>query len=172
MFFYCIYVLQQMFLCSFISLFYVKQGCTLLLPPLNWPFKDITAGTVCLELLYSRGSETQHCPRSCSSWPNYHSGYNRWNFSHRCWNPFWYVNLKFIHLKFEHVLQAFWVKSCYIFCLGVRRLEVLCCFGCMSVIVNYIVFMTFYPACLSLILEVNFLTSIGISTTPLSVQQN
>ncbi|KAJ9589270.1 hypothetical protein L9F63_017515 [Diploptera punctata] len=36
---------------------------------------------------------------------------------------------------------------------GVRRLEVLCCFACMSVIVNYIVFMTFYPAFLSLILE-------------------
>lgn len=38
---------------------------------------------------------------------------------------------------------------------GVHRLEVLCCFGCMSVIVNYIVFMTFYPACLSLILELS-----------------
>lgn len=38
---------------------------------------------------------------------------------------------------------------------GVRRLEVLCCFACMSVVVNYIVFMTFYPACLSLILEVS-----------------
>ncbi|KAJ8879896.1 hypothetical protein PR048_020516 [Dryococelus australis] len=37
--------------------------------------------------------------------------------------------------------------------LGVRRLEVLCCFACMSVIVNYVVFMTCYPACLSLILE-------------------
>nr|CAD7438407.1 unnamed protein product [Timema bartmani] len=39
--------------------------------------------------------------------------------------------------------------------LGVRRLEVLCCFACMSVIVNYIVFMSFYPACLSLILELS-----------------
>ncbi|XP_021930666.1 3-hydroxy-3-methylglutaryl-coenzyme A reductase isoform X2 [Zootermopsis nevadensis] len=38
---------------------------------------------------------------------------------------------------------------------GVRRLEVLCCFACMSVVVNYIVFMTFYPACLSLILELS-----------------
>nr|CAD7586039.1 unnamed protein product [Timema genevievae] len=38
---------------------------------------------------------------------------------------------------------------------GVRRLEVLCCFACMSVIVNYIVFMSFYPACLSLILELS-----------------
>jgi hydroxymethylglutaryl-CoA reductase (NADPH) len=38
---------------------------------------------------------------------------------------------------------------------GVRRLEVLCCYACMSVVVNYIVFMTFYPACLSLILEVS-----------------
>lgn len=38
---------------------------------------------------------------------------------------------------------------------GVRRLEILCCFGCMSVVVNYIVFMTFYPACLSLILELS-----------------
>lgn len=39
--------------------------------------------------------------------------------------------------------------------LGVRRLEVLCGFACMSVVVNYIVFMTFYPACLSLILELS-----------------
>ena len=38
---------------------------------------------------------------------------------------------------------------------GVRRLEVLCSYGCMSAVVNYIVFMTFYPACLALVLEVN-----------------
>ncbi|XP_012268013.2 3-hydroxy-3-methylglutaryl-coenzyme A reductase [Athalia rosae] len=38
---------------------------------------------------------------------------------------------------------------------GVRRLEILCCFGCLSVIVNYAIFMTFYPACLSLILELS-----------------
>lgn len=37
---------------------------------------------------------------------------------------------------------------------GIRRLEILCTFACLGVIVNYIVFMTFYPACLSLILEV------------------
>ena len=48
------------------------------------------------------------------------------------------------------------MKLIYVVMLaGVRRLEVLCCFACMSVIVNYIVFMTFYPACLSLILEVS-----------------
>lgn len=40
---------------------------------------------------------------------------------------------------------------------GVPRLEVLCCFACLSVLVNYVVFMTFYPACLSLILEVSLL---------------
>lgn len=40
---------------------------------------------------------------------------------------------------------------------GVRRLEILCSFACLGVVVNYIVFMTFYPACLSLILEVNFM---------------
>lgn len=38
---------------------------------------------------------------------------------------------------------------------GVKRLEVLCSFACLGVVVNYIVFMTFYPACLSLILEVS-----------------
>ena len=37
---------------------------------------------------------------------------------------------------------------------GVRRLEVLCGYGCMSAVVNYVVFMTFYPACLALVLEV------------------
>lgn len=36
---------------------------------------------------------------------------------------------------------------------GVHRLELLCGYAVMGVIVNYIVFMTFYPACLSLILD-------------------
>ncbi|KAJ8955302.1 hypothetical protein NQ317_007579 [Molorchus minor] len=36
---------------------------------------------------------------------------------------------------------------------GVNRLEILSYFACLSVIVNYIIFMTFYPACLSLMLE-------------------
>ncbi|XP_033219073.1 3-hydroxy-3-methylglutaryl-coenzyme A reductase [Belonocnema kinseyi] len=38
---------------------------------------------------------------------------------------------------------------------GVRRLEILCTFACLGVVVNYLVFMTFYPACLSLILELS-----------------
>ncbi|XP_031847099.2 HMG coenzyme A reductase [Nomia melanderi] len=38
---------------------------------------------------------------------------------------------------------------------GVRRLEILCGFACLGIVVNYIVFMTFYPACLSLILELS-----------------
>jgi hydroxymethylglutaryl-CoA reductase (NADPH) len=37
---------------------------------------------------------------------------------------------------------------------GVSRLEEISCFACMSVLVNYVVFMTFFPACLSLALEV------------------
>nr|AKO63319.1 3-hydroxy-3-methylglutaryl coenzyme A reductase 2 [Leptinotarsa decemlineata] len=43
---------------------------------------------------------------------------------------------------------------------GVHRLEMLSCFACLSVLVNYVVFMTFYPACLSLILELSRATSI------------
>lgn len=38
---------------------------------------------------------------------------------------------------------------------GVLRLEILCGFAVMSVIVNYVVFMTFYPACLSLIMDLS-----------------
>lgn len=38
---------------------------------------------------------------------------------------------------------------------GVQRLELLCGFAVMSVLVNYVVFMTFYPACLSLILDLS-----------------
>lgn len=34
------------------------------------------------------------------------------------------------------------------------QLEIMCCFGCMSVLANYFVFMTFFPACVSLVLEV------------------
>lgn len=36
---------------------------------------------------------------------------------------------------------------------GIRRLEILCYYASVSVIVNYILFMSFYPACLSLVLE-------------------
>ncbi|GFS01327.1 3-hydroxy-3-methylglutaryl coenzyme A reductase [Elysia marginata] len=36
---------------------------------------------------------------------------------------------------------------------GVKQLETMCCFGCLSVIANYLAFMTFYPAALSLVLE-------------------
>ncbi|XP_050497378.1 3-hydroxy-3-methylglutaryl-coenzyme A reductase isoform X2 [Diabrotica virgifera virgifera] len=38
---------------------------------------------------------------------------------------------------------------------GVYRLEMLSYFACLSVLVNYMVFMTFYPACLSLTLELS-----------------
>lgn len=38
---------------------------------------------------------------------------------------------------------------------GVKRLEILCTFACLGVVVNYLVFMTFYPACLSLIVELS-----------------
>ncbi|RZF38994.1 hypothetical protein LSTR_LSTR003737 [Laodelphax striatellus] len=38
---------------------------------------------------------------------------------------------------------------------GVKRLEELGWLACLSVVVNYVVFMTFYPACLSLILELS-----------------
>ncbi|XP_019959571.1 3-hydroxy-3-methylglutaryl-coenzyme A reductase isoform X2 [Paralichthys olivaceus] len=38
---------------------------------------------------------------------------------------------------------------------GVRQLEIMCCFGCMSVLANYLVFMTFFPACVSLVLELS-----------------
>ena len=37
---------------------------------------------------------------------------------------------------------------------GVKVLQTMCCFGCLSVLTNFIAFMTFYPACLALIFEV------------------
>ncbi|XP_017084104.2 3-hydroxy-3-methylglutaryl-coenzyme A reductase [Drosophila eugracilis] len=38
---------------------------------------------------------------------------------------------------------------------GIQRLEMLCMFAVLSVLVNYVVFMTFYPACLSLIFDLS-----------------
>ena len=38
---------------------------------------------------------------------------------------------------------------------GIKRMEELSCLACLSVIVNFIIFMTFFPACLSLVLEVS-----------------
>jgi hypothetical protein len=39
---------------------------------------------------------------------------------------------------------------------GVRKLELLCYFACLSVLVRYFVFLTFFPALLSLFLEVRY----------------
>lgn len=38
---------------------------------------------------------------------------------------------------------------------GVKQLETMCCFGCLSVIANYLAFMTFFPSCLALVLELS-----------------
>ncbi|XP_012713427.1 3-hydroxy-3-methylglutaryl-coenzyme A reductase [Fundulus heteroclitus] len=38
---------------------------------------------------------------------------------------------------------------------GVKQLEIMCGFGCMSILANYFVFMTFFPACVSLVLELS-----------------
>uniref|UniRef100_A0A8C5E582 3-hydroxy-3-methylglutaryl coenzyme A reductase n=1 Tax=Gouania willdenowi TaxID=441366 RepID=A0A8C5E582_GOUWI len=38
---------------------------------------------------------------------------------------------------------------------GVRQLEIMCGFGCLSILANYFVFMTFFPACVSLVLELS-----------------
>ncbi|XP_040277355.1 3-hydroxy-3-methylglutaryl-coenzyme A reductase-like isoform X1 [Bufo bufo] len=38
---------------------------------------------------------------------------------------------------------------------GVRQLEIMCCFGCLSILANYFAFMTFFPACVSLVLELS-----------------
>lgn len=37
---------------------------------------------------------------------------------------------------------------------GVKQLDSMCCYGCLSVMAHYLSFMIFYPACLSLILEI------------------
>ena len=46
--------------------------------------------------------------------------------------------------------------SCLVFilCLGVPKFETVCCFGCISIAASYMVFMTFFPASLALVLEV------------------
>ncbi|XP_022912269.1 3-hydroxy-3-methylglutaryl-coenzyme A reductase-like [Onthophagus taurus] len=48
---------------------------------------------------------------------------------------------------------------------GVHRLEMLSYFACLSVIVNYIVFMTLYPSCLSLIIELSKKTRRNVVVT-------
>ena len=37
---------------------------------------------------------------------------------------------------------------------GSQRLEIVCWFGAMSIFANFVVFMTFFPASLSLVMEV------------------
>ena len=45
--------------------------------------------------------------------------------------------------------------SFILFFLGVEELETICQFGCLSLVTYYVIFMTFFPACLSLFLEVS-----------------
>jgi hydroxymethylglutaryl-CoA reductase (NADPH) len=52
---------------------------------------------------------------------------------------------------------------------GVQRLEVLSGFAVMSVIVNYVVFMTFYPACLSLTLDLSRNCNGNVATLPATI---
>ena len=54
-----------------------------------------------------------------------------------------------------------WISCLFVLIIGVRRLEVLCGYGCMSAVVNYLVFMTFYPACLALVLEVSYYSTLN-----------
>lgn len=42
----------------------------------------------------------------------------------------------------------------FLLSIGVQQLEMICAFGCMSIVANYLVFMTFFPAALALVLEV------------------
>ena len=60
-----------------------------------------------------------------------------------------------------------------LFFTGVRQLETVCYFGCMSLIANYLVFMTFFPAALALILEVihNYYTNCTCCTSNVIVNR-
>ena len=51
------------------------------------------------------------------------------------------------------------------YCAGVPQFETICCFGCMSLVANYLVFMTFFPASLALVLEVShaFMYLLGVT---------
>ena len=62
------------------------------------------------------------------------------------------------------MLETHTEQLCLTLSPGVRQLEIMCCFGCMSVLANYFVFMTFFPACVSLVLEVRrgFLVSLVV----------
>ena len=73
-----------------------------------------------------------------------------------------------LYMYCEHVVELtinICTKSCqslsqffvsFIFFVGVAELETICQFGCLSLVTHYVIFMTFFPACLSLFLEVGF----------------
>jgi len=52
---------------------------------------------------------------------------------------------------------------------GVRTLETMCCFGCLSVIANYLAFLVFYPACLALVLEVSLSLCLSLPISHLDI---
>lgn len=55
---------------------------------------------------------------------------------------------------FHHSFFLVVVTDCF-FSPGVMELETICQFGCLSLVTHYVIFMTFFPACLSLFLEVS-----------------
>ncbi|XP_065321713.1 3-hydroxy-3-methylglutaryl-coenzyme A reductase-like isoform X2 [Gordionus sp. m RMFG-2023] len=38
---------------------------------------------------------------------------------------------------------------------GIKTLEIACLFGCLAILINYFVFMSFYPSCLSLVMQIS-----------------
>lgn len=53
------------------------------------------------------------------------------------------------------------VRYTFVIPLGIPRLEALCYLGCISIMANYLIFMTLFPASLALILEMHRSVSVG-----------
>ena len=58
----------------------------------------------------------------------------------------------YMQVLYKRTLLDFFMVLLFV---GVPQFETICCFGCMSLIANYLVFMTFFPASLALVLEVS-----------------
>lgn len=117
-------------------------------------------------------SKRKHSPWNGSPWTHVHTRCGGWMpcdwrghyVRYAMAEAMWVDGLHHVHNVFlQNRCEFGWSWSdcmyfsliCWPSVLGVRQLEIMCCFGCMSVLANYFVFMTFFPACVSLVLEVS-----------------
>lgn len=114
-------------------------------------------------VLFTGGGEGEYLTGHGYPRPHFHPGCSGWVPGDWGWHNvrhvFKNIDSSGLCIKF-YIINWVEINSKTSYFAGVPQLEIMCCFGCMSVLANYFVFMTFFPACVSLVLEVRIIWNI------------